>query len=100
MGRRSSIEPTSLVLPRGSCTASAPSAPERSRDFVHSQTELVILVTPYMAYSGTDDSKPTDNMEVAGDAESIFLGHMEKIYGVGSDGMRGSYTGSVGFVLD
>lgn len=72
----------------------------RSRDFVHNQTELVILVTPYMASYGPDPSKPTDNMQVAGDAEAIFLGHMEKIYGVGSDGMRGSYTGSVGFVLD
>lgn len=72
----------------------------RSRDFIHSQTELVILVTPYFAEPGYDDSKPTDNMKVAGDAEAIFLGHLEKMYGVGNDGMRGSYNGSVGFVLD
>jgi pilus assembly protein CpaC len=39
-------------------------------------------------------------MQVAGDAEAIFLGRLEKIYGVGDDGMRGSYSGSVGFVLD
>jgi len=39
-------------------------------------------------------------MQVAGDAEAIFLGRLEKIYGVGEDGMRGSYNGSVGFVLD
>jgi pilus assembly protein CpaC len=73
----------------------------RSRDFIHSQTELVILVTPYLAtIDGPDTAKPTDGMSVAGDAEAIFLGHMEKMYGVGSDGMRGSYSGSVGFVLD
>lgn len=72
----------------------------RSRDFIHSQTELVILVTPYFAEPGYDDSKPTDNMQVAGDAEAIFLGHLEKMYGVGNDGMRGTYNGSVGFVLD
>ena len=35
-----------------------------------------------------------------GDAEAIFLGHIETIYGVGPDGMRGSYDGSVGFLLD
>jgi pilus assembly protein CpaC len=72
----------------------------RSRDFIHSQTELVILVTPYYAEAGYDDSKPTDNMQVAGDAEAIFLGHLEAMYGVGNDGMRGTYNGSVGFVLD
>ena len=72
----------------------------RSRDFIHSQTELLILVTPYYAEPGYDDSKPTDNMHVAGDAEAIFLGHLEKMYGVGNDGMRGTYSGSVGFVLD
>jgi pilus assembly protein CpaC len=72
----------------------------RSRDFVRNQTELVILVTPYMAQPNVGIDKPTDNYHLAGDAESIFLGHMEKMYGVGNDGMRGSYSGSVGFVLD
>ncbi len=73
----------------------------RSRDFIHSQTELVILVTPYFASPGYNVAKPTDNMQVAGDAEAIFLGHLEKMYGVGKNGdMRGSYSGSVGFVLD
>jgi pilus assembly protein CpaC len=72
----------------------------RSRDFIHSQTELIILVTPYYAEPAYDVEKPTDNMQVAGDAEAIFLGHLEKMYGVGNDGMRGTYNGSVGFVLD
>ena len=71
----------------------------RSRDFIHNQTELMIMVTPVYARPGRPDL-PTDSMHVAGDAEAIFLGHMEKMYGVGSDGMRGSYSGSVGFVLD
>ena len=73
----------------------------RSRDFIHAQTELVILVTPYLAQiDGPDTAKPTDGMDVTGDAEAIFLGRMEQMYGVGNDGMRGSYSGSVGFVLD
>jgi pilus assembly protein CpaC len=72
----------------------------RSRDFIHSQTELVILITPQLAFAGDPPVLPTDGMVVAGDAEAIFLGHMEKMYGVGPDGMRGSYDGSVGFVLD
>ena len=72
----------------------------RSRDFIHSQTELVILVTPYLAQPGPMPALPTDSMNVAGDAEAIFLGRMETMYGVGPGGMRGSYRGSVGFVLD
>lgn len=73
----------------------------RSRDFIHSQTELIVLVTPGLAFP--EDRRPelpTDRMTPATDAEQIFLGKMEENYGVGTEGMRGGYTGSVGFVLD
>jgi len=72
----------------------------RSRDFIRSQTELVILVTPQLVAPGYPPELPTDGMVIASDAEAIFLGHMEKMYGVGPHGMRGGYDGSVGFVLD
>ncbi|MEQ1768431.1 MAG: type II and III secretion system protein family protein [Devosia sp.] len=74
----------------------------RSRDFIHAQTELVIVVTPYMdAPSSTQPELPTDSYVVAGDAEAIFLGHLENMYAVSGGGdLRGSYQGSVGFVLD
>jgi len=73
----------------------------RSRDFVHSQTELVILVTPYVVQPSPYVPTPLDDTYVASDAEAIFLGHLEKTYGVGQrDGMRGTYSGSVGFILD
>ena len=71
----------------------------RSRDYVHDQTELVIMVTPVMADYGRPDL-PTDSYAIAGDAEAVFLGHLEKQYGVGNDGVRGGYQGSIGFVLD
>jgi len=72
----------------------------RSRDFVHSQTELVILVTPMIAQPSTGPLPlPTDTMAIATDAETIFLGRMEALYGVGGSG-GGDFRGSVGFVLD
>ncbi|MCF6302228.1 MAG: type II and III secretion system protein family protein [Devosiaceae bacterium] len=71
----------------------------RSRDFVRSQTELLILVTPVMAQPGGQVRLPTDNMNFSGDAEAIFLGHMQRLYGVG-EGSGGQLNGSVGFVLD
>ncbi|RYG94999.1 MAG: type II and III secretion system protein family protein, partial [Alphaproteobacteria bacterium] len=73
----------------------------RSRDYSKDRTELVFLVTPY--YARPKDQMPelpTDRAELAGDAEAVFLGHIEKTYGVGPDGMRGSYNGSVGFLLE
>ena len=75
----------------------------RSRDFRTQQTELVILVTPYLVQPSPANTipVPTDNSTVASDAEGIFLGRMEKMYGVaGSGEIRGSIKGSVGFVLD
>ena len=75
----------------------------RSRDFQTQQTELVILVTPYLVSPSPVNSipVPTDKTSVATDAESIFLGRLENMYGVaGSGEMRGSFSGSVGFVLD
>ncbi len=72
----------------------------RSRDFIHSQTELLILVTPYLTEPGVaaDYQLPTDDIVFAGDAEAVFLGHLEALYGVGEGG--GNYKGNVGFVLD
>lgn len=72
----------------------------RSRDFIHSQTELLILVTPYLTEPGVaaDYNLPTDDIVFAGDAEAVFLGHLEALYGVGEGG--GNYKGNVGFVLD
>ena len=75
----------------------------RSRDFQTEQTELVILVTPYLVAPSPANSipVPTDRAVVASDAEAIFLGRLENMYGVaGSGEIRGSFSGSVGFVLD
>jgi pilus assembly protein CpaC len=75
----------------------------RSREFQTQQTELVILVTPYLVGPSPANSipVPTDHTAVASDAEAIFLGKLETMYGVaGSGEMRGTFSGSVGFVLD
>lgn len=75
----------------------------RSRDYQTEQTELVILVTPYLVQPSPVNTipVPTDRSVVASDAEGIFLGKLETMYGVGNGGeMRGGFSGSVGFVLD
>jgi len=72
----------------------------RNRNFERTQTELVVLVTPYAAEVNAPVALPTDGYQLSTDAEAIFLGQMEKNYGVGTDHFRGGYDGSVGFVLD
>lgn len=75
----------------------------RSRAYQSQQTELVILVTPYLVAPSPVNSipLPTDRSNVATDAEAVFLGKMETLYGVAGTGQfRGSISGSVGFVLD
>jgi pilus assembly protein CpaC len=74
----------------------------RSRDFLHDKTELVILVTPYLAQPTSGPvPTPTDNFHMSGDAEAIFLGHMQKLYGVSDQHAAPSqYQGSVGFSLE
>lgn len=73
----------------------------RSREFVHSETELVILVTPFIAQAAmTPPPLPTDRSGIPSDAEAMFLGRMETLYGVGGGSGTGQFRGSVGFVLD
>lgn len=72
----------------------------RSYEYVSEQTELVILVTPMIAQpANTAPPLPTDLYQPASNAEAMFLGRMESMYGV--DGAQGGqFRGSVGFMLD
>ena len=74
----------------------------RSREYQRNQTELAIIITPYLSAPMIGQPRlPTDDFVPASDAEAIFLGRMERNYGVGGGSeMRGGFSGSVGFVLD
>ncbi|WP_421953105.1 type II and III secretion system protein family protein [Pelagibacterium sp.] len=72
----------------------------RSYEYVSEQTELVILVTPMIAQpANTAPPLPTDLYQPASNAEAMFLGRMESMYGVGG-AEGGQFRGSVGFMLD
>ncbi|KKB76780.1 hypothetical protein VW35_18380 [Devosia soli] len=74
----------------------------RSREFRREETELVVLVTPYLVNPSPVNSiaVPTDYSTLPTDAEAIFLGKIEHQYGVTNGEMRGGFSGSVGFALD
>ena len=56
----------------------------RSRDFVNNQTELMVLVTPYIvrAVAQKDLSRPDDGFAAPADPQAELLGNINRIYGV------------------
>lgn len=73
----------------------------RSRDFVRNETELVIIVTPYLArpVARNELAKPDDNFNAASDGAGMFLGRVNRVYGtMKTDRPFGRYHGVVGFI--
>jgi pilus assembly protein CpaC len=75
----------------------------RSRDYVNRQTELMVLVTPYVvrAVAQKDLSRPDDGFADAADPQSDLLGTINRIYGVPGRVEPGRrYRGAYGFITD
>jgi pilus assembly protein CpaC len=75
----------------------------RSRDFVNNQTELMVLVTPYIvrAVAQKDLSRPDDGFAPASDPQADLLGSINRIYGVpGRVEPARNYRGTYGFITD
>jgi pilus assembly protein CpaC len=77
----------------------------RSRDFVNRQSELMVLVTPYIVRSVAqkDLSRPDDGFADASDPAGNLLGRLNRLYGVAGprpQPVSGSYNGNFGFILD
>lgn len=73
----------------------------RSRDFVRNETELVIIVTPYLArpVARSELAKPDDNFNAASDGAGMFLGRVNRVYGtMKTSKPDGRYHGVVGFI--
>jgi pilus assembly protein CpaC len=73
----------------------------RSRDFVRNETELVIIVTPYLTkpVARAALAKPDDNFNPASDGAGMFLGRVNRVYGtMKTDLPNGRYHGVVGFI--
>jgi pilus assembly protein CpaC len=75
----------------------------RSRDYINNQTELMVLVTPYVvrAVAQKDLSRPDDGFASASDPQTDLLGNINRIYGVpGRVEPARSYRGTYGFITD
>jgi pilus assembly protein CpaC len=78
----------------------------KSRDYLNSQTELMVLVTPYIVrpVALKNLSRPDDGFADASDPSTVLLGNLNRIYGVpanpGIAASKRSYRGNYGFILD
>ena len=76
----------------------------KSRDYINRQSELMVLVTPYIvrAVAQKDLSKPDDGYADSSDPAASLLGQFNRIYGGPgqANARQQTYRGNVGFILD
>jgi pilus assembly protein CpaC len=74
----------------------------RSRDFIRRETELVVIVTPYVVRptARKDLARPSDGLGDATDMKGNFLGHVNRIYGRGTAIPDGGLKGDYGFIVE
>ncbi|WP_242912936.1 type II and III secretion system protein family protein [Brevundimonas pishanensis] len=75
----------------------------RSRDYLMGETELVVIVEPYIV-GPTSPSRmqtPADGLRMATDAQTIFFGQLNQVYGSPAPGVSTSgWQGPVGYVIE
>jgi pilus assembly protein CpaC len=75
----------------------------RSQDFVNNETELMVLVTPFVvrAVAQKELSRPDDGFAPASDSQSTLLAQINRIYGVPARvEAAGGFRGNFGFIID
>jgi pilus assembly protein CpaC len=75
----------------------------RSQDFINHQTELMVIVTPFVvrAVSQKELSRPDDGFAPASDAQSALFAQINRIYGIQAHAEPiGSAQGNFGFIID
>jgi pilus assembly protein CpaC len=75
----------------------------RSQDYVNNQTELMVIVTPYIvrAVAQKELSRPDDGFAPASDAQSALFAQINRIYGVPARAEAvGNYQPNFGFIID
>lgn len=79
----------------------------KSRDYKNNQTELMVIVTPYVvrAVAPKQLSRPDDGFADPSDPQTALLGRLNRIYGTAGQPevqaeQRANYRGKYGFILD
>ena len=73
----------------------------RSRDFENDETELVVLVSAYLAEPTTESAyaAPTDGFVAPSDPETLLLGRLNSVYKKNDKPLTPEAAAPVGFVV-
>jgi pilus assembly protein CpaC len=74
----------------------------RSREFLANESELVVIVTPYLVTPVAQNKllSPDKNFNPADERQSLFFGKLHKTYGSSGKAPVGNYNGNVGFIVE
>ncbi len=77
----------------------------RSRDYLMGETELVIIIEPFIVSPTSRDAMqtPADGLQIAGDAQTIFFGQLNQAYGTPAPSPASpsnGWQGPVGYVIE
>ncbi len=74
----------------------------RSNDYRRRESELVILVTPYLATHAAkaEFARPDGGFAPSSTLRELFMGHINRIYGSPGRPPQGRYEGDYGFIID
>ena len=74
----------------------------RSNDFQRRESELVILVTPYLATHAPkpEFARPDGGYAPSSTLRELFMGHINRIYGPPGYAPEGRYDGEFGFIVE
>jgi pilus assembly protein CpaC len=74
----------------------------RSNDYLRRESELVILVTPYLAtHAGKAEfALPDNGFAPSNTLRELFMGHINRIYGPPGYAPQGHYQGEFGFIVE
>lgn len=72
-----------------------------SNNFIRNETELVIMVTPYLVRptSAKNLTRPDKNYALNGDAKNFLFNRLNRLYGGRGKEVAGEYHGDVGFIF-
>jgi pilus assembly protein CpaC len=75
----------------------------RSRDFLRDETELVIIITPYIVkpVARNQLARPDAGYSTPDDLSGSFFGKLNRVYGAkGKPAPGGTYQGGVGYIIE
>ena len=75
----------------------------RSRDYLNGETELVVIITPYIVdpTRPQDLQTPADGLQTASDMSTVLLGRLNKVVKAPAGANSGrAYQGPVGYVIE